>query len=90
MTQTAEGALKAKKTIYKKYGKDHYRKIGAIGGAKSGNPWLKNNSNAAAKIGAVGGKRGKIGYKLLAVTDIELIYLRKVDNVIVKYPRNDL
>lgn len=33
MTGTKKGALKARQTIYDKYGKDFYRKIGKVGGS---------------------------------------------------------
>lgn len=32
MTGTKAGGLKVKATNYQRYGKDHYRRIGAIGG----------------------------------------------------------
>lgn len=32
MAQTKEGALKARDTMIRKYGKDHYKKAGALGG----------------------------------------------------------
>ena len=35
MAQTPEGARKAAETAKKKYGKDHHKKIGKKGGAKS-------------------------------------------------------
>lgn len=33
--QTTEGAIKAKETIIRKYGADHWKKIGAVGGSIS-------------------------------------------------------
>ena len=35
MAGTKAGGLKARATNYQRYGKDHYRRIGAIGGRKS-------------------------------------------------------
>lgn len=34
MAGTKAGGLKARATNYQRYGKDHYRRIGAIGGRK--------------------------------------------------------
>ena len=34
MAGTKAGGLKTRATNYQKYGKDHYRRIGAIGGRK--------------------------------------------------------
>lgn len=38
MVQTKSGAAKMRETIYSRYGEDHYKKIGALGGKKSSGP----------------------------------------------------
>ena len=57
MSQTKEGSIKAKETMYAKYGKDYFKNIGKSGGKKK-NP-LKgfgSNRDLASTAGKLGGK----------------------------------
>ena len=65
MTQTKEGGRKVRETMYEKYGRDYYTKIGAAGGTKSSNGGFASllvDENGltgrarARKYGAVGGR----------------------------------
>ena len=49
MVQTVKGGLKAKQTLYLRYGKDFYKRIGKKGGAKS-----NNGGFGSTKVGADG------------------------------------
>lgn len=63
MTQTKEGARKAKQTVLKNHGKDFYREIGRKGGSVShreSRPFVKDRS-LAVKCGRNGGKVSKRG-----------------------------
>lgn len=62
MAGTKAGGLKAKKTIYLKYGNDHFKKIGAIGGRNGHTGGFASNPELARIAGKKGGtisKRGK-------------------------------
>lgn len=61
MSGTRTGGLKAAKTSKEKYGKDHYEKIGAIGGRKSRGGGFAANPELARVAGAKGGHRSKRG-----------------------------
>jgi len=50
MSQTKAGAAKARETLYKKYGKDFYGRIGGLGGLTTGVP----KGFASEKVGADG------------------------------------
>lgn len=58
MAGTKEGGKKAAETARARYGKDHYKKIGEIGGKKS-----RNGGFASQKVGAdglTGAERAKL------------------------------
>ena len=61
MAGTKEGAAKARETMYKKHGKDFYKKIGAIGGKHCGMKGFALNPELARKAGSKGGKISKRG-----------------------------
>lgn len=61
MSGTKEGGAKTRETIYKKYGKDFYKKAGAIGGKHCGMKGFALNPELARKAGAIGGKISKRG-----------------------------
>lgn len=66
MSGTTSGGLLTKEKIYANYGYDHYRKIGALGGAKSITGGFFANRELASAAGRIGGfisRRGK-GNKL--------------------------
>lgn len=74
MSQTKEGAQKAKATMIAKHGADHWSKIGAIGGTRSttgGFYYAKKNYTAddprhPASAGLKGGHLSKRGKKVTA------------------------
>lgn len=59
MPQTKEGAKKAKQTLYDKYGKDYFSKMGALGGAAGNTGGFYANRELARKAGRLGGQRSK-------------------------------
>ena len=59
MAQTKEGAIKARQTMYEKYGKDYYASIGAIGGKNGTTGGFFANRELARIAGAKGGKISK-------------------------------
>lgn len=81
--QTKEGSKKAMETIYKRYGKDHFREIGRRGGKKSIGGGFADGEigRAIAKTaGSIGGKKSKHGYKLLEDLGDKGRYLNKKTN----------
>jgi len=61
MAGTKKGGEKTKITIYKKYGKEHFKKIGAIGGRKCVPKGFAKNPTLARLAGMKGGKVSKRG-----------------------------
>lgn len=61
MAGTKLGAAKARETMYKKHGKDFYKRIGALGGKHCGMKGFALNPELARKAGAKGGKISKRG-----------------------------
>lgn len=62
MAGTKAGGLKACKAIYKKHGKDFYKRIGAIGGHNGHTGGFASNPELARIAGRKGGlisRRGK-------------------------------
>lgn len=53
--QTKLGAAKAVKKMKEKYGEDHYKKIGKLGGQKSPGPFAEDHE-LAVRAGSLGGK----------------------------------
>lgn len=62
------GGLKAAKRN-KERDPDFYRKIGSIGGKKSGTGGFYNSHDRAKKAGSIGGKRSKRGFHFLRVNE---------------------
>ena len=82
MAGTKAGGLRAKATNYQKYGKDHYRRIGAIGGRKSntggfactdvdndGLTGPERSKIVGSKGGKIGGLIGKRGYTFIELAE---------------------
>ena len=61
MAGTKFGALKAKNTIYKKYGNDFFKNIGAIGGKNGHTGGFASNPALARLAGEKGGRISKRG-----------------------------
>jgi general stress protein YciG len=59
MSGTREGGLTAAATNKARYGKDFYRKIGAVGGKKSTTGGFAANPELAREAGRKGGKKSK-------------------------------
>lgn len=91
--QTKEGSRKAMETIYKRYGKNHFKEIGARGGSKSRGGGFGQAGMAgrelASKAGSLGGKKSKHGYKLLEDLGDKGRYLHKATNeeVVLSYEK---
>lgn len=65
MAGNVEGGKKAAQTNKAKYGEDHYRKIGKLGGStnRPETRWFSKNREAARAAGSIGGsisRRGKV------------------------------
>lgn len=77
MSGTKAGGLKASKTNIKRYGKNFYGKIGAIGGRAGTTGGFFANPGLAMTAGALGGHRSRRGWKLLAEYEGWLFYKQK-------------
>lgn len=60
MSQTAEGALKAKDTILRKYGNDYWKNMGKIGGKASSTGGFGQGEIGRQRAKLAGSKGGKI------------------------------
>lgn len=65
MAGTKQGGLKAAAANKEKYGKDFYRNIGRQGGRAGNTGGFYGNSKRAKEAGAIGGRIGKRGRKLI-------------------------
>lgn len=95
MPGTIEGGKKAAATNIKRYGKDHYRRLGHLGGAAS-----KAGGYASLKVGKDGltgperakvaghraGTIGKRGYKFIGEEDGVRKYYNKSTGLIETFP----
>lgn len=61
MSGTKIGGKRAKATIYKKYGDDFYKNIGAIGGKNGNTGGFASNPELAREAGRKGGKISRRG-----------------------------
>lgn len=61
MAQTPEGRKKAVKTIYAKFGKDYFIRVGALGGQASRGYAFAHGRVNPSQAGAKGGKLSKRG-----------------------------
>ena len=62
--QTAEGAKKALETIYKRHGKDYFKRVGSLGGSKSrggGFGYGEQGKRLAQIAGSKGGSKSRRG-----------------------------
>ena len=75
MPGTVAGGKKAAVTNKKRYGKNFYKRIGALGGLKSTNPWLQQNKDEAVRIGSIGGSISRAGLKLIEKSDKQRKYI---------------
>lgn len=63
MAGTAAGGKKASLTNIEKYGKDFYKRIGAMGGRNGHTGGFAANPELARIVGAKGGRKSKRGKK---------------------------
>jgi uncharacterized protein len=61
---TKEGSIRAVKTIYARHGRDHFARIGAIGGRRGHTGGFYANRKFASIAGRLGGQLSRRGYKL--------------------------
>lgn len=66
MAGTISGGAKARDTNRKKYGKDFYARIGAMGGKMGHTGGFYANRDLARKAGAKGGRISRRGKKAVA------------------------
>lgn len=57
MSGTRAGGLKAARKNKKKFGRDHYKSIGALGGSKSRGGGFRSGSPVASAAGTRGGRK---------------------------------
>lgn len=76
----------AKLAVQKNLAKDpdYYKKLGAIGGRASGSGGFAADNDRARTAGALGGKYGRKGHRLIERTETSGTYQRKSDGVIVE------
>lgn len=65
MGNTKEGAKKAAQTNKERHGKDFYKRIGSLGGSRTGNKGFALNRELARVAGAKGGQISKRTKKAL-------------------------
>ena len=85
MAQTKDGAVKAAATIKEKHGADYYARIGAIGGRNGNTGGTYGRPDHAKKIGKIGGKISKRGYKFVRESEKGLEYIDKATGKVVVY-----
>lgn len=85
MSQTKAGAAKAKQTIINRYGEDHWKKCGAIGGRNGNTGGFRANREVAMAAGSKGGKLSKRGHTYIKSTKNYNYYL--YDGEIVRYKK---
>lgn len=61
MAGTRAGSMKAKQTVYERYGKDFYREIGRIGGRNGHTGGFASNPELAREAGRKGGRVSRRG-----------------------------
>ena len=69
MAGTREGGLRAAQTNKERYGADHFKKIGALGGKKSTKGGFAANRELAREAGRKGGLAKK-GHRKVAVRQV--------------------
>ena len=83
MAGTKNGGEKTKATIYERYGKDHYSRIGAKGGSARVEKGFAKRRELASENGRKGGIAGRRGKIFIAEDKIDDIYrLRNGGNTI--------
>lgn len=60
MSQTPEGAIKAKATIIEKYGKDYFANMGKLGGQKSTSGGFGQGEMGRERARIAGAKGGRV------------------------------
>lgn len=78
MSQTAEGASKAKQTMKEKYGSDYYARIGALGGRNGNTGGFYADKEKARELGSKGGSVSRRGYTLTGYENGVPQYVKKV------------
>lgn len=66
MSGTRLGGQRTRDTNYKLYGRDYYRKLGAMGGKKGHTGGFYANRELASRVGAVGGRISRRGENKLS------------------------
>lgn len=96
MAGTKAGGLKARATNYQRYGKDHYRRIGAIGGRKSNTGGfacmdVDNDGLTGPERSKIGGFIGKRGYAFIELAEAKgfAYYKQRSSGNIVKLAINN-
>ena len=82
MAGTKQGGLKAAAINREKYGKDFYRNIGRQGGRAGNTGGFYGNSKRAKEAGAIGGRIGKRGKKLIKKEGLLYTYITSEGRII--------
>lgn len=81
MGQTKEGSIKALVTIRERYGEDHYKRIGTLGGSvscKKGFSVRRDLASASGMIGGLSGRKSKRSKQFKAKLDRAYVHLMEV------------
>lgn len=89
MSGTIAGGLKAAKTNIKRYGKNFYGEIGALGGRAGTTGGFFANPQLARMAGAIGGSHSRRGWKLVTIYEGWLFYKQKNGKKIIAVSEDD-
>jgi len=78
MAATRDGGLKAAKTVKERYGEDHYKKIGAMGGKISRGGGFSANKEIAKLAGKLGGLKSRKGKSRTALDEQKIAEIEKI------------
>lgn len=84
MPGTRAGGLKAAATVKKRFGNDHYQKIGSNGGKKSRGGGFEADNTMASLAGKLGGLKSRRGGK---DKDIDWDEVRRIEKLIKEYKK---
>lgn len=85
MAATRAGGLKAAKTVKERYGEDHYKKIGAVGGKISKGGGFAYNKEIAKLAGKLGGLKSRKGK---SITALDKKKIAEIEKIIKEYKEN--
>ena len=85
MSGSVKGGKLAAKTNKKRYGRNFYAEIGAKGGKNSNTGGTYGRPEFASRIGSIGGRRSKRGYRLIKESEDGLHYIDNATGMVVVF-----